>query len=263
MRHTVGGAQNVDTPQRTIVSSSGVGGEPSLVHDQNGGGRVPRREDVAPGVLGPARRRDIEVYVAGPQADPVHGGQVPDRVRRVGVLDELRFRRRARREVEQQRIVGRRRPVLARIVERVVRVGVAQPTLRRFADGDARPAAVDAFEARDVEAARDHVRHVTAMDPVGEIVRTQQGRSRNDHRAELDRGENRLPQLDLVAQHQQHVSPRPTPSARSQPATCDDRADMSANVQLLLAAVLLDHPQRGAGRRARRRAHRRTSRAPS
>ena len=80
--------------------------EPLVVQHQHGGARVPRRVHVAPGVLGPARRGQVQVHVARLDADPVHGRQVPHRVADLRVRDQLGQRRGPRGEVEQQRIRG-------------------------------------------------------------------------------------------------------------------------------------------------------------
>ena len=113
--------------------------EALVVVDEHGRLGQPGREEVAPGVLGPAGRGQVEVHVAGLQPEPVQRRQVADRIRRVRVLDELRPRRRAGGEVQQQRVVraGRRRrartpPSASR------RVGVGQPAVDRLADRDPR-----------------------------------------------------------------------------------------------------------------------------
>ena len=106
IRHTVGGAQNVVTRARTERGQQRGGREPLVVQHQHGRARVPRREHVAPGVLGPARRGQVQVHVARLDADPVHGGQVPHRVADLRVRDQLGQRRGARGEVEQQRVAG-------------------------------------------------------------------------------------------------------------------------------------------------------------
>ena len=43
---------------------------------------------------------------SGPDAEPVHRREVPDRIARMRVHDELRARGRARGEIEEHRVVG-------------------------------------------------------------------------------------------------------------------------------------------------------------
>ena len=74
------------------------------VEDQHGRLGVPGREDVAPRVLRPARRRDVEVHVTRLQPDPVHRREMPDRVADMRVLDELWLRGRPGCEVQEQRV---------------------------------------------------------------------------------------------------------------------------------------------------------------
>src|SRR5580704_14769049 len=64
-RHTVGGAQKVVTAQRLEHTQQRLGIERCLVDDQHRGPGVPRREEGAPGMLRPAGRGDVEMYVAG------------------------------------------------------------------------------------------------------------------------------------------------------------------------------------------------------
>ena len=87
--------------------------EARLVGDEHGGARIPRREEAAIGVLRPAGRGDVQVHVAGLQADPVHRDQMADRIALVAVLDQLRPRRGARGEIQQHRI-GRTRLAIRR-----------------------------------------------------------------------------------------------------------------------------------------------------
>ena len=99
-------------------------------------------------MLGPARARHVDVHVAGLQPDPVHRRQVPDRVADVRVLDQLRQRRGAGGEVQQQRVLRVGRPVHRERPRLVVAVAVAQPALDRLADGDAQVVAADVRERR-------------------------------------------------------------------------------------------------------------------
>ena len=131
MRHTVGGAQNVVTPQRAMVSSRPRALKRRWLTMKIVAPRVPRREEAAPGVLGPARRRDVQMHVARPQADPIHRRQMADRIALVTVQDELRLRRRAGGEIKQQRIVGARFAVRRERRRRRVALLVRCPARRR------------------------------------------------------------------------------------------------------------------------------------
>ena len=94
-------------------------------HDRRLG--VPRHEQAAPGMLGPAGRGHVEVPVAGQQAVPVHAGQVADRVALVGVRDQLRRRGRTGGEVAERHRVGRRRAGRLERPVRVLRAGEGVP----------------------------------------------------------------------------------------------------------------------------------------
>ena len=156
-----------------------LGGEPLVAEDQRGGPGDPRREHVAPGVLGPAGRGDVQVHVAGLQADPVHRGQVPGRVGDVRVLDQLGLRGGAGGEVQQQRVGAPRRAVRGEL--RGSRAGLAivgvpsagrlvrAVRLGRFADRDAGPGAGEVAELRCVPGLGDHVPDLAAPDPVGQV----------------------------------------------------------------------------------------------
>ena len=56
-------------------------------------------------MLGPARRRNIEVDIAWLQAEPIHRRKMSDRIALMAMQDELRRRRGAGGEIEQQRII--------------------------------------------------------------------------------------------------------------------------------------------------------------
>ncbi|CAH0248414.1 hypothetical protein SRABI03_03149 [Microbacterium foliorum] len=176
-----------------------------VVHEHRGLGEE-RGEEARPGVLGPARRRDVEVHVVGTHAQPPHGRQVPDRVRHVRVLHELRAAGGAAREIEQGGGVGggrrvrlERRRCGGRVVEARPPVGdvVAHP--------DAQHLRVDVGDALG-EAAGRHERAGTAvLHAVGEIGCREQRRGGDRHRPDLGDREHHLPQLDRVAEHHDHV----------------------------------------------------------
>ena len=83
------------------------------------------------------------------------------------------------------------------------------PIRFRRADDDPRQITADLPELLHGGGACDHAADAAAVDPILDVVRRQQRRGRADDRAELDEREHRLPQRDLVAQHEQHavVSP--------------------------------------------------------
>jgi hypothetical protein len=75
--------------------------ESIVVIRKHGRSGVPRREHAGPRVLRPTGRAQVQMHVAGPQADPEHRRQMADRITAVGVRDELRLRGRPGREIEQ------------------------------------------------------------------------------------------------------------------------------------------------------------------
>ena len=213
--------------------------------DEDAGAGVPRREEAAPRVLGPAWRRDVQVHVAGAQAEPVHRRQVADRVALVGVQHQLGFGGRARGEVEQQRVARLRRPIGHELGRRVRAVGVALPTRDRAADGDARVVAGQRRELVGLRAGRDHVPHRAALHAVAQVLGGQQRGGRDQHRAELDRREHRLPQRQLVAEHHQQAVAAPHAEAAQVVGDLRRALRQLAERALQLAAVVADDPQRG------------------
>jgi len=118
------------------------------------------------------------------------------------VLDQLRLGGRAGREVEQQRIACARRPVRRERGRLAVGVGVVEPSRRGLADGDPGVAAGNVRELARVGSGRDDMAGAPALDPVDEVFGAEQRGRGNDHRPELHRREDGLPQLDLVSEHQ-------------------------------------------------------------
>ena len=97
-RQTVGGAHRSDTATgRDFESALGV--EAFVVVDEDSRARVPRREEPAPGVLGPSRRADVQVDIVGSDANPVHGSEVADGIALVSMQNQLRQGGRARGEM--------------------------------------------------------------------------------------------------------------------------------------------------------------------
>ena len=127
---------------------------------------------------------------------------------------------------------------------RAVRVGEVQPAVDRVADGD--PGVV----ARHVGELGGVRRPTTtcAARPRSTRSRRSAGAEqcgrRDQHRAELHRGEDRLPQLALVAEHEDQPVAAPH-ALRAQPVGhLVGPARQLGERPLQLAAVLLDDPQR-------------------
>ncbi len=226
-------------------SQQQVRGEPLVAEDQRGRLRVPWGEHVAPGVLRPAGRGDVQVDVPRLQPDPVHRGQVAHRVGHLGVLHQLGLGRGARGEVEQQRVAGPGRPVRGELGAGLIRIGIAMPAggSGRGANDDAGPVPAEPVKLRPELLLGHHVPDVAPVDAVGEVVRAEQGTGRDDHHAELDRGEDDLPQFGDVAQHEQQ--PVAAPGAEgAQPVGHLVRPGRQLAVGQRGRAALGDHPQR-------------------
>ena len=173
---------------------------------QRDGGRagVPRREDIRPRVLGPAGRGNVEMHVVGLQAEPVHGRQMADRIARVRVQHQLRLRRGAGSEIEQQRVARPRRRVRLEMRARPHELGPVAPARRRAADGDTRQQAGAApLELRRGGRLGDDEAHAAARQPVIDVGVVELRRRRDDHQAELHRRQQRDPQRRDIAEHQQ------------------------------------------------------------
>ena len=222
-----------------------TGGEPLVVVDEHGRTGDPRREHVRPGVLRPPRRGDVQVDVAGSQAQPVDGGQVPDRIRDMAVLHEFGQCGGAGGEVQQQRVVGPGDCVGDEIPVRRCTVAVVGPTGPGTAHHDPGVVPRHRLELPGIRVPGDDERRLAAGDPITQIGRCQQRRGRDQYGTQLDRREDDLPQLELVAQHQD--DPVTAPDADSpQP----QRHLIRPGRQLRVAdrhrrTVLLDDGQRG------------------
>ncbi len=261
MRQTVGGAQSVAT--RCSASSTSVrrASNRAAARHEDGGPRVPGREERAPGVLGPSGRADVAVPVALAHADPVHRREVAHRVARVGVEDHLRPGGRAGGEIEEEGIPGARDAV--GLEPGRLRFGVlpGQPAGRAAADEDADAVPGNGRERRDPGVVRDHAAHPSARDAVAEVGRGQQRRGRTDDGAELHGRQRDFPERRRVRQHDEDrgrpgTAPRGAETTRrgrtapTAPRTSSARADRS--------------PGRRTGLPARCRAPaRRSSRGPS
>ena len=222
----------------------GGGVEARIVVEEDAGAGVPGGEEAAPGVLGPARRTDIEVAIPLLQADPVEGGEVAHRVGLMGMGDQLGLGSGARGEVEQHGVVGGGRPVRGEGVAFVAGVGEVVPSLGGTAHGDARQAVLAAGKLLQVLVADHQVPDLAAADAVLEVLRRQQGGGGNDHRAQLDGGQHHLPQRHLVAQHQQHpVAPGHAQGAQPVGDLVGAPRHLG-EAELRLPAILLHDPQR-------------------
>ncbi len=107
---------------------------------------------------------------------------------RVG--DELRLRGRARREVEQHRIVGPGRPIRYEAGRSLEGPGVRVPA-RCFAVAHDDPDDLrtrEPFAFQELVALGQDGAGTATLDPVRELVGREQGRGRDHHEAELHRG---------------------------------------------------------------------------
>ena len=205
------------------------------------------------------------MHVARLQPEPVHRRQMPDRIGRDGVQHQLRLRRRAGGEIQQQRIVGarsapsgdelrRRRPAgrrsdASRRPDRRRRCAsdrLSSPAnLRGLRDGGrphAAPAPRSNRSARSSAVSSVVAGITTAPSFIAASMTSHSGTT--------------LPSISRMR------SPRLTPSARSPLATRLERSDSSAKVSS--AGAVADDDQRRAGRQWRRVPVRhRTSPAPS
>ena len=67
----------------------GIGIEPGIVEDKDRRLGQEGAIEIAPGVLAPSGRRDVQVHVTGAHPKPVHSRQVPDGVTHMGVFNQL------------------------------------------------------------------------------------------------------------------------------------------------------------------------------
>jgi hypothetical protein len=205
----------------------------------------PRREEAGPRVLGPAGAGDVEVDVAGAQAEPVHRRQVPDGVAHLGVLHQLGPAGRAGGEVEQQRVAGggarvRRR----RHVDPVCRVHVFPSG--RGSHADPGEVAVDAVELPGLVGRGDDMLGTAAGDAVLEVAGPGRRRRRHDHGAELHDGEHEVPELDLVAEHEDDRIALADPLGGEPSGDAIGAGGEGVESELTARAVVLDDDQGGA-----------------
>ncbi len=176
--------------------------KPRLIEDEHAGAGIPRREDAGIGVLGPARRGDVEVHVTGLQPQDIHRAEMPDRIALMAVLHELGFGGGAGCEVEQQRVGWARLAIRREIGGWRRQVFVTVPA-RHIAGADQREALGDSLELRRLGRAGDDVAHPAPLEAIQQVGLREQRAGGNDHCAELHRRQHHLPQRHHIAEHQQ------------------------------------------------------------
>ncbi|MCY1347415.1 hypothetical protein D9M69_335220 [compost metagenome] len=231
-----------------IVAGQGfqqaAGGEARHVVDEHAGAGVPGREEAAPGVLGPAGGGDVQVQVAGLQADPVHGGKVADRVALVAVQHQLGLGGGAGGEVEQQRIGGQGDAVRLEFAGAGEGVGVVDPARHRLPDADTGVVARQAVELRGIGAAGDDVADPAAVEAVAQVFGGEQGGGGDDHRADLERAQHDLPERHFVAEHQQDALAALHAELAQVVGDAVGAAGQVLEAVALLAALVADDPER-------------------
>ena len=162
--------------------------------------RVPGREQARPGVLRPPGRAEIQVHVPGLEAQPVHGRQMPDRIARLRVRDQLRPCGGTGGEVQEQQLIGAR-PRGVEPIAGLVRAVVVGPARGARSHGDTHRRAGQSREApRELRVGHDPL-DPPALYPIAQIVALEERRRGNHDCAEPDRGEHRFPQRHAVGQH--------------------------------------------------------------
>ncbi|EGJ73920.1 putative acetyl-CoA synthetase [Streptomyces sp. Tu6071] len=220
--------------------------EARVVEDEDGRLGVPRCEEVRPGVLRPAGRRDVEVDVPRAQPDPVHRREVAHRVGEVGVLDEFGAGGGTGGEVEHEGLVGAGGALGDERGARGGGLGVVVPAGDGRADGDAGPVAGDLRELLQVGGAGDDVAHLAALDAVAQVEGAEERGRRDDDGAQLHRGEHEFPQLGLVAEHEEDAVARGDAEAAQPVRGARGAQGQFGEGQFQARAVLLDDVERGA-----------------
>ena len=174
-----------------------------------------------------------------------------DRIADLRVLDQLGLAGGARGEVDEHRIVdgGPGRERTGRLGVR--RVGVGVPARDRPADHDAGEFTGHPVELRGVGGVGDHDAGPAATDPVREVIGSERAGGRHDDGPELGHRQHRLPQLHLVAEHQDDAvalrDAEPCQPGRHPVGALRHLGERHPS----LGAVLLDDPQREPARGGR------------
>ncbi len=219
-----------------------AGIEAFVVVRTHAGLRVPRRKQARPGVLRPARRAQIQVHVPGLKAQPVHGGQVPNRVTHLRMRHQLRPRGGAGSEIQKEQVVRTRRDSGLELHRRLERARVWNPPRRRT-DRDAHGGACDLGEARGERGIRDNGFYGAPLHAVGEIVTLEERRRRNDDGSELDGCEHRLPQRHDVAEHDENAIPGTDALGPEEICDLGSAARQLRETQGFIATRVIDYPQ--------------------
>ena len=159
--------------------------------------------------------------------------------------DHLRLRGGARGEVEQHQVIGPRGALRIEFGALVIGIRVAVVLLAGGlpADDDADDLDIDVIELRGILGAGDDELGLTALGTVGEVDGAQLRGGRHEHGTELDAGEHRLPQLDLVVEHDHDMvaalDPGPAEMIRHLVRPCRELRE----APLALGTILFDDPQ--------------------
>src|SRR5674476_1257383 len=175
--------------------------EALVVEDEDRRLREERGEEVAPRMLAPTGRGDVEMHVPGSYAQPPHRREVAHRVRDLGVPDELRPGRGSGREVQQAEVGGLSR--LARRVRggRILGLAERDPSRHLLPHADPKDRLRQLVDPGSERRRRHDGLGVTAVDAEGEVGGAEQRRGGDRHSADLEQGEEELPQLDGVVEH--------------------------------------------------------------
>ena len=170
----------------------------------------------------------------------------------LGVLHEFRFAGGAGGEVDEHRIlgggVGGERAGGGHGVGVVVGVpavdGVGADCVGAY--GDTHVGAVDALELGGVAGVGDGEPGAAAADPILQVGGAERAGGGHDDRAEFGDGEHRLPQFDLVAEHEDHPIALADTELREPGGHQVGAGGHLVEGDLALGAVLLGDPQGGA-----------------
>ena len=176
-----------------------------LIENKHRGLGVPWREETAPCMFSPARRRDIEMQIARTKPEPVHCRQMPDGVALMTVQYEFWPRRRSGGEIKQKGIIRARLTLRSKARRRSVALFERSPALQLLADNNPRIIARQVGEFRCRFRIGDHVPNLSAREAVAKIVARQQRGCRHDHGAKLHRGQHAFPERRHIAEHEKYA----------------------------------------------------------